>query len=594
MKYLFIVPVKEFLDILPLPGIPSLIGVLENKNIDCEYINLNAELIDYLDNEKILTYIEHLLFFYNEKKYMNYPDYFREILISKKTACFVIINWLKKNIHNFEIYRKKSKIKKNLYNFSFFKYYLNLITNIKNIMFAQLLSGIFEEDFKFSINPKDILFIYNNSFDYLKEFYKEKALEIINKNPAIIGIQISTCMDFLSGLILAYEIKQKNKNIHINIGGSYFKENYRKITNIKDLFYKFFDSVSIGESTTTVVELTKYINNEIPIEQIINLMYISKNKLKYNENTKIENINKLPFQSFTGYKKEDYLLSEFILPVRASLSYSCYWGKCIYCTCSREKTPFRIISAEKFVNEIEYLSKKYNTKYFAFWDNAMHPKYLSKVADLLIEKNLNIKYTVFARLEKEFNYNLLKKIKKSGCIAIHWGLDSTSQRICNEIINKNINIKTAEEILKNSHKAGILNHTFIIFGYPTQTIDEMYECLDFINKNHKYLDIAYTIKKLEFLDHSIFYEKHEYYNGLINRTQEFEKHKTYIINKIKQKMKHLDTDFMTTQWQYLYIAKYGNFRFNILRHLKYYYTNGTNNFLKKLINYYFKIQLHRI
>ena len=591
MKYLFIAPVKETSDIIPLPGIPSLIGILENKGINCEYINLNAELLDYLDNKKIADYIEQLNYFYEKKGYLDFPDYFQRLLISKKTACMQIIRWLKNNIKYFEEYKKKSKIKKNMYNFSIFRYYVNLVDYIKSIMISSFFSELFEKELKFSINPEDILFIYNNSFDYLKKFYEEKAIHIINKAPNIIGIQISTSNDLISGLMLAYNIKQINKNIHINIGGSYFKENYRKITNIKDLFYKFFDSISIGESTTTVIELTKYINKEIPAEQVTNLMYVEKDQLKYNENTKIENINRLPFQSFTGYKKEDYFLPEFVLPVRASLSFSCYWGKCIYCTCSREKTPFRIISAKKFVNEIEYLSEKYNTKNFTFWDNAIHPLYLSKVADLLIERKLNIKYTVYARLEKEFNYELLKKIKKSGCIAIHWGLDSTSQRICDEIINKNINIKTAEEILKNSHKAGILNHTFLIFGYPTQTIEEMYGCLDFINRNYKYLDIVYTIKDLNFLDHSILYEKYEYYNGLINRTKEFEKHKTHIINKIKQKMKPIGTDFMITQWQYLYIAKYGKLRFNIIRNLKYYYSYGKNKFLKTLTGYYFRNKL---
>lgn len=591
MQYIFVTPVTMESDIIPLPGIPSLMGVLEDKYIDCEYINLNSGFIEYLDNEKLKKLIHSSASFFGNEEFLKLPSIYSHIFNIKKNDFIKSLLWLKKNFNTFDDYKEISKTKKLMNNYSKYWYYINVLMHIKDINIPLLCSNAYFHNTCFNINPEDILSLYNNSVNKLKPFYEEKTEQIINKNPDITGIQITAATDLISGLFLAYELKQKNKNIHINIGGNFFEENYKRINNLKDLYGKFFDSISIGESTTTVFELVKYVNGELPIEEVTNLLYIKNNELKLNKKEKTENINRLPFQSFNGYKKEDYFLPEFVLPVRASMSNSCYWGKCIYCTCSGEKKSYRIMSVKRFVDEIEYLSKKYDTKFFDFWDNAMHPKYLSKVADLLIEKKLNIKYTVYARLEKEFTYDLLKKIKKSGCISIYWGLDSASQRICN-YINKGINIKTAENVLKYSHKAGILNFIYLILGFPTETIAEMNENLNFVNKNFKNIDQINVIDKLLFLKNAILYENQEHYKKLIDTSPLFEEQKKEIINKINSKFKtELSLSSAMSQWQNIYTAKYGKFRFNIIKTLKYYYDSTQNKFLKKILEYFYRIQI---
>lgn len=67
---------------------------------------------------------------------------------------------------------------------------------------------------------------------------------------------------------------------------------------------------------------------------------------------------------------------------------------------------------------IEHLLKKYNAKYFCSRDNTFFPKYIEKAADILIKKKLDTKYIFYARQEKEFDVNLLSKIRKSCCIVL--------------------------------------------------------------------------------------------------------------------------------------------------------------------------------
>ena len=573
---------------IPIPGISSLISILEREGVECEYLNLDAEYFEYLDSEKVLLYNNRLKIFYKNKEYLKYPKIYQEILYSSSKEIIKYLFWIRKNINNFDRYKTFLKNDKLINNYVYFYYYTTLALIIKKENIINLCSKVYEEEEKiFSINVEDILFLFNSKINNFKDFYEEKVKEIIDKNPNVVGIQILKYSELISGLMFAYMIKQKDKNIHVNIGGSYFSDRYVKINNLKELFGVFFDSISIGDSTKTVKDIVRYKKGEIPISDICNLLYVENNKLRFKQEKEKENINLLPYQNFVNCRKEDYLIPELILPVRASMTNSCYWGKCIYCNCSGGERRYSLMSVERFTNEIEYLSKKYNTKYFAFWDNSIHPNYISRVADILIKKKLNIKYNFYARLEKEFSLELLKKIKKSGCIAIHWGLDSCSQKLL-DYINKGINIETAKRVLKDSNKAGILNNIYLMFGLPSETIEDMYENLKFIQENCKNIDNVINIGRVEFPNSSIMGEKYEYYKSQINYSSEYVEKRKEIAKEIDKIMKTISFIFLHPQWEYLYVAKHGKIKFNIIRSIIYYYLNTKNNILKRVIDKYFE------
>jgi len=564
MKYILVRPISLYYDYIIWPGIPSLLGILESIGVDAEFINLNSEYNFYLTKENITEYCNQLKSFYENKEYLNYPEFCSEKFLNIKNLyeeqCPKLIN----NAKNCSLYKQMLKDGKALYKSQTYKNITDMLLYIRVI--SLFCTCIIEPVSEIYIKTDDIFFIFNSSLNNFKDFYKEKVDVLLEKNPDVIGIQITKTYELISGLYLCYLIKQKNKHVHINIGGRYFEEFYKKIINLKDFFELFFDSISIGDCTSNIVDIVKYINKEITEEKIRNVIYAKNGEIKVNIQDEYTDINKLPYQSFNGYKKEDYCLPELVLPVRASNTHSCYWGKCIYCTCSGKNEPYRLMSVDRFTQEIEYLSKKYNTKYFAFWDNSFHPKYLDKTADILIKNKLKIKYTLYARLEKGFDKKLLVKLKKSGCIAIHWGLDSASPRIL-DYINKGINIKTAKKVLEFSHKAGILNFVYFLMGLPTETVEDLDENLKFLKENSRNIDVIDTAYDVMFLDGAVLNNDYEYYQSQINKTEEYDNYKSEIISKMHKIIRNYSINY---HWEYLYIAKYGLMRFkirNFLNHI---------------------------
>lgn len=69
MKYLFIRPVNLLTNTIILSGIPSLIGILEDNGIECEYINLESDYLKYSTPEKLKQYYGLLKNFYINKEY---------------------------------------------------------------------------------------------------------------------------------------------------------------------------------------------------------------------------------------------------------------------------------------------------------------------------------------------------------------------------------------------------------------------------------------------------------------------------------------------------------------------------------------------
>lgn len=69
MKYLFIRPVNLLTNTIILPGIPSLIGILEDNGIECEYIELESDYLKYSTPEKLKQYYSLLKNFYINKEY---------------------------------------------------------------------------------------------------------------------------------------------------------------------------------------------------------------------------------------------------------------------------------------------------------------------------------------------------------------------------------------------------------------------------------------------------------------------------------------------------------------------------------------------
>ena len=152
--------------------------------------------------------------------------------------------------------------------------------------------------------------------------------DILSKNYNYIGISINSSSQIIPGLTLANMLKNKT-GAHINIGGNFFGRVKEAIVKNPEFFDLFCDTILTEEGERPVVELARYINNEIKIDDVSNLIYKKGDDVIINEIKTPMKLDEMSIVSLDGYDFSKYFAPEIILPFQSSRG--CYWGKCSFC-----------------------------------------------------------------------------------------------------------------------------------------------------------------------------------------------------------------------------------------------------------------------
>ncbi|MBU0456522.1 MAG: B12-binding domain-containing radical SAM protein [Nanoarchaeota archaeon] len=203
------------------------------------------------------------------------------------------------------------------------------------------------------------------------------------------------------------------------------------------------------------------------------LEYISSKKVNHDK------LNLDYALDFSRYDLDEYFTPKPVIPLKTTST--CYYKKCTFCTHFKD-VPYMEYSLDMIKNTI-IDSKQKN---FFLIDDMIPVKMLLKIAKTV--KPLGIRWACQLKPMKEFNKIVLKKLRESGLIFVMWGVESGNNRILN-LINKGTNKDDIEYVLENSHSVGIKNIVYVMFGFPTETRQELEETINFLKKNENHINL---------------------------------------------------------------------------------------------------------
>jgi len=183
---------------------------------------------------------------------------------------------------------------------------------------------------------------------------------------------------------------------------------------------------------------------------------------------------------FSIYSLKEYFTPKPVIPIKTSST--CYYGQCAFCS-HYDNVKYHEYPLENIKQTIVNSKQKY----FFIIDDMIPAKRLLKIAETF--KPLGINWTCQLRPTKEMDYLTLKKLRDSGLTMIMWGVESGNDRVL-RLINKGTNKKDIENVLEDSHTAGIKNIAYILFGFPTETKHEFIETIEFLQRNNQYIDLV--------------------------------------------------------------------------------------------------------
>jgi radical SAM superfamily enzyme YgiQ (UPF0313 family) len=306
--------------------------------------------------------------------------------------------------------------------------------------------------------------------------------EICNCGAGIIGFSIYDTSMFFS-LILAKKIKERCPDKLIVFGGphcsKYMTRNFIMLQGVVDVIVE-------GEGEETLSEIVELAGKEHKIDFCQGTVIRKENKIVDCGNRPlIENLDTLPFPDFSDFPVESYLRKN-VFPV--SSSRGCV-NRCVFCNEWPYWKKYRFKTGYHIFQEIKYILSQYpKTTNIEFHDSVLNGnlEQINILCDLILEENLRIRWNGQAIINPRMDYNLLVKMKKSGCGCLDYGLESGSQAIITRM-RKRFNISDADRIIKETYETGIDVVLNFMFGFPGETEEDFKETLDFVSRNKNYI-----------------------------------------------------------------------------------------------------------
>lgn len=309
--------------------------------------------------------------------------------------------------------------------------------------------------------------------------------EIEKLNPKFIGLSIPFPGNLLSAMQCCKHIREKHPEIKIIMGGGYVNTELRQIqenTIFKYIDYLIFDDgelpllkIITGEALIRTITFDKtnnvLIHHNISSKETENIYTINEN-IKWSKCDK----NQLYFDFVDTTNPMHRLWSDGRWN-KIILAHGCYWHKCAFCDTALDYIcNYYPYDTKRIVDIIEQQINATGSCGFHFVDEAAPPALLRNLAEEIIKRKLIVSYWTNIRFDKAFTPELCHLLAQSGCIAVSGGLEVASPRVL-KLINKGVTIKSATECIQNLRANNIMVHTYLMYGFPTQTENELFDSL---------------------------------------------------------------------------------------------------------------------
>lgn len=333
---------------------------------------------------------------------------------------------------------------------------------------------------------------------YIDQITIELLVEKIKTlQPKLVCFSVPFPGNLYSAFRSAQFIKSNYPEIKIGMGGGFPNTELRSVSDIR--VFDFFDYITLDDG-------------ELPVELLLsNVLNPSTKNEDFNkfkrtflvENNKVIYLNNSPKHDYKQSELgtpdyTDLLLDQYISVIeianpmhslwsdgrwnKLTMSHGCYWAKCTFCDVSLDYIKiYEPITAKLLVDRMEEMIAKTGETGFHFVDEAAPPALMRALALEILKRNLMVTWWTNIRFEKNFTKDLCLLLKASGCIAVSGGLEVASDRLL-ALIDKGVTVEQVAQVTLHFTEANIMVHAYLMYGFPTQTVQETVDSLEMVRQ----------------------------------------------------------------------------------------------------------------
>ena len=348
-----------------------------------------------------------------------------------------------------------------------------------------------------------------NSFDELYHQLNQKptyideiTLTILNQKlteiqPKLVCLSVPFPGNLYSAFRCAQFIKTNFPNIKTSMGGGFPNTELRDLKDKR--VFEFFDFITLDDGELPIELLHRAVchsdEGRISSNEFKRNFLLENNQVIYKNNSTQPDYkqSEVGTPDYSDLQLDNYIsVIEIANPMHSlwsdgrwnklTMAHGCYWGKCTFCDISLDYIKlYEPIAAKLLVNRMEELIAQTGENGFHFVDEAAPPALMREVALEILRRKLTVSWWTNIRFEKSFSSDLCQLLKASGCIAVSGGLEVASDRLL-ELIKKGVTVEQVAQVTRNFTESGIMVHAYLMYGYPTQTVQETIDSLEMVRQ----------------------------------------------------------------------------------------------------------------
>jgi radical SAM superfamily enzyme YgiQ (UPF0313 family) len=370
---------------------------------------------------------------------------------------------------------------------------------------ADVLRDAVDERFEF-VRYAEALAASQASFDALAEalqaplnlvdeVLRDLTVQALERHrPTVVLLSVPFPGSVYAAFRIAQAIKAVDPKIVTVLGGGFVNTELRQLSEPR--VFDYFDFVSLDAGERPLLALLDHLQGKRSRQRLVRTF------VRDEQTGQVSYINlvepDVPFEevgtpTWDGLPLDQYLsLLDMLNPMhrlwsdgrwnKLTVAHGCYWKKCSFCDVSLDYIGrYEQASAQVLADRIQTIVKETGQTGFHFVDEAAPPKALKALATELLERNLDISWWGNIRFEKTFSPELCELLADSGCIAVSGGLEVASDRLL-KLMKKGVSVDQVARVTKAFSDAGILVHAYLMYGFPTQTVQDTVDALEYVRQ----------------------------------------------------------------------------------------------------------------
>ena len=308
-------------------------------------------------------------------------------------------------------------------------------------------------------------------------------------NPSLVCLTVPFPGNLYGAFRIAHSIKNRRPDTVIALGGGYANTELRRLSDPR--VFDYVDYVTLDDGERPLLSLIEHLAGTRPRTRLCRTFYRDKDRVVYaNDTSEREfSMDEVGCPTYRGLTLDRYLtILDSTNPMhrlwseghwnKLTVAHGCYWKQCTFCDVGLNYiSRYEMTPTDRLIQQIEQLIAETGSRGFHFVDEAAPPAALKSLALALLERGLTISWWGNIRFEEAFTPDLCRLLAASGCIAVTAGLEAASDRLL-EKIKKGITVDHTALVAAAFKDAGILIHAYLMYGCPSETVQETVDSLE--------------------------------------------------------------------------------------------------------------------